>query len=83
MATTYTAFTITKGKEKDSYRIWADHRSSGGWEGGETYADLVPVSGVLVAMRFGTRPIAVFKDLDHCVKSLEKQYGVTPVISSK
>jgi hypothetical protein len=45
--------------------------------------ELIPVSGVLVGMRFMTKPVAVFKDIDDVCKQLEKQFGIKPVIQGK
>jgi hypothetical protein len=73
----YTSFTITK--KKDHYRVWATH-SKDGWEGEGNFMDLYPVSGVLVAMRFMTKPVAVYKDLDDVCKQLEKQFGIKTVV---
>lgn len=76
----YTSFTISK--KKDHYMIWATH-SKDGWEGGGTYMELIPVSGVLVGMKFMTRPVAVFKDLDDVCKQIEKTFGIKPTIKDK
>jgi hypothetical protein len=73
----YTSFTISK--KKDHYMVWETH-SKDGWEGGSTFMQLFPVSGVLVAMRFLTKPVAVYKDLNDACEQLEKQYGIKPAI---
>ena len=73
----YTSFTITK--KKGNYVVWETH-SKDGWEGGGTFMELFPVSGVFVAMRFITKPVAVYKDLDDVCTQLEKQFGIKPVV---
>lgn len=79
----YTAFTVTPSKkEKGVLRIWAEHNSGDGWIRGGNFVDLYPVPGFLVAVHaLSRKPFAVFQDLDHCCKSLEKQYGIKPVIN--